>query len=69
MKINDPRASYSQVHGIFLNTERVDGLGLLVAIKPGSLKVDGGVVTFTATIAESDVGLLYVPPSERLANR
>lgn len=69
MKINDPKASHSQVSGIFLNTERTDGHRLLVSVKPGSLKAKDGMVTFTAIVLESDVESLYVPPSERLANR
>ncbi|ORV81246.1 hypothetical protein AWC11_02355 [Mycobacterium interjectum] len=69
MKINDPKASYSQVHGVFLNTERADDHGLHVLVKPRSLKAKDGMVTFTAIVLESDVESLYVPPSERLANR
>ncbi|BBY70107.1 hypothetical protein [Mycobacterium paraintracellulare] len=69
MKINDPKASYSQVSGVFLTADRADDHGLLVSIKPGSLKVKDGTATFTAIVLESDVASLYVPPSERLANR
>lgn len=69
MKINDPKASYSQVHRVFLNTERAADHLLLIQVKPGSLKVEGGMATFTAVVSESDIESLYVPPSERLANR
>ena len=69
MKINDPKASYWQVSGVFLNTERADDHRLLVLIKPGSLKAKDGMVTFTAIVSESDIESLYVPPIERLANR
>ncbi|WP_373142128.1 hypothetical protein [Mycobacterium marinum] len=69
MMINDPKASLSQVHGIFLSTQHARDNQILVPVKPGSLKVNGGIVTFTATVIDSDVEFLYVPPSERLANR
>jgi hypothetical protein len=73
MKINDPKASYSQVSAIFLNTvgagADLHGHRLLVSVKPGSLIVDGGKVSFEATVLEWDVESLYVAPSERLANR
>lgn len=67
MKINDPKASYSQVSGVLLNTERAFPDQMM--IKPGSLKEVDGMVTFTATVLASDIELLYVPPSVRLANR
>ena len=67
MKSNCPEAGYSKVSAIHLSENRQ--FPSLLPIKPGSLKVKGGMVTFTAIILESDVALLYVPPSERLANR
>jgi len=71
MKINDPKASYAQVHGIFLSPHflTTDTTGPLVHVKPGSLKVDNGMLTFTAITSEDQVESLYVPVSERLANR
>lgn len=69
MKINDPKASYSQVSGVFLDTEHAQDDGLLVLVKPGSVKVHDGMVTFTAIVPDSAIASLYVPPSERLANR
>jgi hypothetical protein len=69
MRINDPKASYSQVSGVFLDAGQVQDNRLLVLAKPGSLKVDDGMVTFKAVVPESAIESLYVPPSDRLANR
>ncbi|ORB11638.1 hypothetical protein BST37_18725 [Mycobacterium noviomagense] len=69
MRINDPKARYSQVSGVFLDTDQAQDHRLLVMAKMGSLKVVDGMVTFKAMVPESAIESLYVPPSERLRNR
>lgn len=69
MKINDEGFKYSQISAVFLKTEHAEGNRMLIKVRPGSFKVDGGMVTFTATVLESDIESLYVPLGDRLANR